>query len=109
MDVLAWLGPAISQPAYEVGADVRDAFLAVQPKAAAHFKANTRGRWQADLYGLARASLAAAGVSAMAPIGRGRDSCARMSWHQNASSASSAGNSSVAPACTIHLITALVF
>ncbi len=63
--LLAWLGPAIGQAAYEVGADVRNAFLAVQPKAAAHFVENPRGRWQADLYGLARDSLRAAGVTAL--------------------------------------------
>jgi hypothetical protein len=63
--ILAWLGPAIGQAAYEVGADVRDAFLAVQPEAAARFLQNSRGRWQADLYGLARDSLGAAGVTAV--------------------------------------------
>jgi purine-nucleoside/S-methyl-5'-thioadenosine phosphorylase / adenosine deaminase len=63
--IRAWLGPAISQAAYEVGADVRDAFLARAPEAAAHFAPNERGRWQADLYGLARASLAGAGVEAV--------------------------------------------
>ena len=63
--VLAWLGPAIGRAAYEVGADVRDAFLAVQPSAAAHFTENSRGRWQADLDGLARDSLGAAGVTAV--------------------------------------------
>jgi YfiH family protein len=63
--LLAWLGPAIGQAAYEVGANVRDAFLAAQPEAAAHFMENPRGRWQADLYGLARDSLGAAGVTAV--------------------------------------------
>jgi YfiH family protein len=63
--VLAWLGPAISQPAYEVGADVRDAFIAAWPGAASQFAANPRGRWQADLYGLARQSLEAAGVASI--------------------------------------------
>jgi purine-nucleoside/S-methyl-5'-thioadenosine phosphorylase / adenosine deaminase len=63
--ILAWLGPAISQSAYEVGAEVREAFLAAAPGATAHFAPNARGRWQADLYGLARASLAAAGVTAV--------------------------------------------
>ena len=60
--LLAWLGPAISQDAFEVGAEVREAFLARDADAARHFAPNERGRWQADLYGLARASLAAAGV-----------------------------------------------
>ena len=63
--LLAWLGPAISQAAFEVGLDVRDAFTAVDPAAAMHFEANARGRWQADLYGLARQRLRAAGVRAI--------------------------------------------
>lgn len=63
--VLAWLGPAIGAAAYEVGADVRDAFLAADPRSAARFAPNSRGRWQADLSGLARDSLAAAGVTAV--------------------------------------------
>jgi copper oxidase (laccase) domain-containing protein len=61
--LLAWLGPAIGQSAYEVGAEVRDAFVARNPSAAGRFVANVRGRWQADLYGLARDALAAAGVA----------------------------------------------
>jgi YfiH family protein len=64
-DVLAWLGPAIGARAYEVGAEVRDAFLAADAGAAAHFAPNAHGRWQADLYGLARASLRGAGVRAV--------------------------------------------
>lgn len=60
--LLAWLGPAISQAAFEVGDDVRQAFLSRDSDLQAHFEANTRGRWQADLYGLARARLANAGV-----------------------------------------------
>jgi purine-nucleoside/S-methyl-5'-thioadenosine phosphorylase / adenosine deaminase len=64
-ELVAWLGPAIGAAAYEVGADVRDAYVARDPAAAAHFAANARGRWQADLYGLARASLAALGVGAV--------------------------------------------
>ena len=63
--VLAWLGPAIGPAAYEVGADVRDAYLAATPSADVHFAPSSRGRWQADLYGLARDSLAAAGVRAV--------------------------------------------
>ncbi len=64
-DLLAWLGPAIGRTAYEVGAEVRDVFVADNPDANACFTPNTRGRWQADLYGLARLSLAAAGVRAI--------------------------------------------
>jgi YfiH family protein len=65
-DIVAWLGPAISAAAYEVGADVRDAYLAQEPAAERFFAPNAHGRWQADLYGLARQSLNAAGVLAVA-------------------------------------------
>jgi YfiH family protein len=61
-DLLVWLGPAISQPSFEVGDEVREAFLAVDPEAGDCFAANSRQRWQADLYGLARRRLNAAGV-----------------------------------------------
>jgi hypothetical protein len=61
-DVCAWLGPAISQAAFEVGAEVRAAFLAGDAGDAACFAPNERGRWQADLDQLARRRLAQAGV-----------------------------------------------
>lgn len=61
-ELFAWLGPAISQPAFEVGGEVRERFVAERPEAAAAFVANARGRWQADLYALARLRLEAAGV-----------------------------------------------
>lgn len=64
-DLLAWLGPAIGLAAYEVGDDVRTAFVVTDPGAEACFARNARGRWQADLYGLARLSLAVAGVEAV--------------------------------------------
>jgi copper oxidase (laccase) domain-containing protein len=60
--IMAWLGPAIGQDAFEVGEDVRLASIQADPGSAIHFAANRRGRWQADLYGLARRRLAAVGV-----------------------------------------------
>jgi len=60
--LLAWLGPAISQPAFEVGGEVRAAFADADPGAEACFLENERGRWQADLYALAGRQLGAAGV-----------------------------------------------
>jgi YfiH family protein len=63
--LLAWLGPAISQAAFEVGGEVRDAFVSEDPGASACFVANERGRWQADLYGIARRQLGHAGVEAV--------------------------------------------
>ena len=64
-EIVAWLGPAIGAASYEVGAEVRDAYLARDAGADAAFTPNARGRWQADLSGLARASLAQAGVGAV--------------------------------------------
>lgn len=62
-ELVAWLGPAIGQAAYEVGAEVREAFVARAPAAEMRFDPNSQGRWQADLYGLARDALAKSGVS----------------------------------------------
>lgn len=64
-ELLAWLGPAIGVEAYEVGDEVRAVFLANDPGARDAFVPNERGRWQADLYALARRSLAAAGIGAV--------------------------------------------
>jgi polyphenol oxidase len=58
----AWLGPAIGPAHFEVGDEVRAAFLAHAAESAAGFAANARGRWQCDLTLLARARLAALGV-----------------------------------------------
>lgn len=63
--LLAWLGPAISQRNFEVGEEVREAFLKRDAGAAACFASNPRGRWQADLYALAARRLAGCGVTAV--------------------------------------------
>jgi len=63
--LMAWLGPAISQANFEVGSEVRDVFVAHDPRAAEFFEQNERGRWQADLYGLARQRLARCGLEAV--------------------------------------------
>jgi hypothetical protein len=64
-DLSAWFGPAISQGNFEVGEEVRSAFVASDPAATELFTANERGRWQADLYGLARQRLHRCGVEAI--------------------------------------------
>ncbi len=61
--VLAYLGPAIGPAAYEVGADVRDAFCAGDPEAQAGFAPKPGGKFWCDLYTLARQRLARAGVT----------------------------------------------
>jgi hypothetical protein len=64
---IAWLGPCIGAPAFEVGDDVRDAFLAHDRAAGSLFTPKTGdptgAKWLADLQGLARLRLAALGVT----------------------------------------------
>ncbi|MFZ3205803.1 MAG: peptidoglycan editing factor PgeF [Pseudomonas sp.] len=65
-DVLAWLGPAIGPHAFEVGTEVREAFMATHPQAAEAFVASVNpDRYMADIYQLARIRLAARGVTAV--------------------------------------------
>jgi YfiH family protein len=59
----AWLGPAIGPAAYEVGDEVRAAFLAHDRTAAGAFAPSRAGHWRLDLYAIARQRLAAAGVT----------------------------------------------
>lgn len=61
--LMAWLGPAISQEAFEVGDEVRAAFVEVQPQAASAFIPGQSGKWFADIYALARLRLNAIGIS----------------------------------------------
>ena len=61
--LLAWLGPAIEPAAFEVGAEVREQFVARAVESEIAFARNERDRWQADLYLLARQELARCGVT----------------------------------------------
>lgn len=64
--MLVWLGPAIGPQAFEVGAEVREAFLVDHPHAAEAFlPSRNSGCYMADIYQLARIRLAACGVSAV--------------------------------------------
>ena len=60
--VLAWLGPAIEQDAFEVGDEVQEQIIARDAGFGRGFVRNDRGRWQADIYDLARHELAQLGV-----------------------------------------------
>jgi polyphenol oxidase len=61
--MLAWLGPAIGPSHFEVGAEVREAFLEQDGGAQEAFRANSRNRFMADLGLLARRRLGFLGIS----------------------------------------------
>lgn len=64
--ILVWLGPAIGPDAFEVGPEVRDAFIAQHAEADAAFRPSANaGRYLADIYALARIRLAARGITAV--------------------------------------------
>jgi len=61
-DFLVWLGPAIGPDCFEVGTEVRDAFLEKSTEFITAFKAQSNGKWLADIYQLARIELTALGI-----------------------------------------------
>ncbi|HEY6940468.1 peptidoglycan editing factor PgeF [Dokdonella sp.] len=63
--VHAWIGPAIGARSYEVGVEVRDAFVAMDGAADACFAPTRPGHWLCDLAALARRRLAHAGVDSV--------------------------------------------
>jgi YfiH family protein len=63
--IVAWLGPAIGRAAFEVGADVHEAFTRSDTCARRAFVAAAPGKWRADLEALARLRLERAGVRAI--------------------------------------------
>src|SRR5690554_1298305 len=64
--IIAWLGPAIGQCCFEVGDEVRTAFVSQHQQTQQAFCPGQRpGKWQADLYRLARIRLAAIGVTSV--------------------------------------------
>ena len=65
-DILAWLGPAIGSHAFEVGEDVREAFIRRHADDAAAFAPRGDGKWHADLRALAISRLRRAGVGGIA-------------------------------------------
>jgi YfiH family protein len=68
--LLVWLGPAIGPQAFEVSAEVRDAFVSIDSAAEQAFVANRPGHWLADIYLLARQALQRQGIEAIYGGGR---------------------------------------
>jgi YfiH family protein len=70
--LLAWLGPAIGPDAFEVGGEVRAAFMGHNPAAEAAFRPSpNQHKWLANIYLLARQRLVRAGVTGI----HGGDAC----------------------------------
>lgn len=61
-NLIAWLGPAIGADSFEVGEDVRNAFIGKSASFAEAFRKHKEDKWLADLYGLARIILAGLGI-----------------------------------------------
>ncbi|HEX7112922.1 MAG TPA: peptidoglycan editing factor PgeF [Mizugakiibacter sp.] len=78
-NVLAWLGPAIGAASYEVGEEVRAAFVDRDAGAAAAFAPTRPGHWRCDLEALARRRLGAAGITRV--HGGGFDTFADARFH----------------------------
>lgn len=62
-DLLVWLGPAIGPDCFEVGGEVRDAFLQKSAAFSIAFKPQNNGKWLADIYQLARIDLSMMGLN----------------------------------------------
>lgn len=67
----AWLGAAIGATAFEVGAEVREQFVAHSTDAASAFVRQASGKYLADLYQLARLRLRVLGINQI----QGGDQC----------------------------------
>ncbi|MGV8919196.1 MAG: peptidoglycan editing factor PgeF [Pseudomonas sp.] len=65
-EILVWLGPAIGPSAFEVGPEVREAFIGTHPQTIEAFvPSRNAGKYMADIYALARLRLAACGVTSV--------------------------------------------
>jgi YfiH family protein len=73
--ILAWLGPCIGPQAFEVGPEVRDAFVSFDAAAKDLFKPHGSGKWLADLQALARRRLQALGIARIYGNDGGQEWC----------------------------------
>lgn len=63
-EVIVWMGAAIGPTAFTVGSEVRDIFISTYPESTPAFSPY-QGKWNADIYRLARIRLASVGVGAV--------------------------------------------
>ena len=79
-----WIGPAISQPMFQVGSEVRTAFIRRNINADIYFIPDGEGKWLADLSGLATQQLNNLGISDVTLSNRCtfRESDAWYSWRR---------------------------
>ncbi len=61
--VMAWLGPAAGALRYEIGEDVRQAFLSASAEAGSAFTPTRPGHYLIDMFAIARQRLQAVGVT----------------------------------------------
>lgn len=61
-NLMAWLGPAIGPDAFEVGIEVRSAFISHDKKAGLAFKLVAEDKWLGDIYLLAKQRLNKLGI-----------------------------------------------
>jgi polyphenol oxidase len=62
-DLMVWLGPAIGPDCFEVGTEVREAFIQKSAAFNNAFKKQGNGKWLADIYQLARVELSTLGIA----------------------------------------------
>jgi YfiH family protein len=79
--IFAWIGPAIAQNSYEVGPELRDAFMETDPMLARFFKQGEGDRYFADLAGIARFQMESVGVPSQQITGGEWDSFTDSRFH----------------------------
>ena len=86
--ILAWLGPAIGPGEYEVGEEVRAAFVQRDARAATAFVPSRQGHWHLDLYAVARQRLASIGAARVSGGGlsTAADGARIFSWRRDKAS-----------------------